>query len=78
MGDSLIGSIQSHKASLVLIAKSCGKNRKKKLHDKCSFYKVDCYEVEDELLSQISYRNISSLAICDEGFAKAIVKEMKG
>ncbi|MCF0106135.1 MAG: ribosomal L7Ae/L30e/S12e/Gadd45 family protein [Holdemanella sp.] len=78
VGDALIPSIQSKKAQIVLYAKSCGNNRKKKLNDKCKFYNIPCYELNDEIFSNISHRSIQSLAITDKGFAVAIQKEMKG
>lgn len=78
VGDALIPSIQKNKAKLVLIAENCGQNRKKKINDKCSYYNVCCKEVASELLEQVSFRSYNSLAICDDGFAKAILKEMKG
>ena len=78
VGDSLIPSIQKRSAQLVLISRRCGQNRKKKLIDKCSYYNVSYIEIEPELFDQISSHSYNSLAICDDGFAKAILKEMKG
>lgn len=78
LGDALIPSIQKNKAKLVLVATTCGQNRKKKIEDKCKFYNIPCIEVEPELFEQVSYRSFHSLAICEDGFAKAIIKEMKG
>ena len=78
IGDSLIPSIQSNKAKIVLYATSCGNNRKKKLNDKCKFYNIPCYELSDDVFLNISNRSIQSLAILDKGFAGAIEKEMKG
>lgn len=41
-------------------------------------YNVPWLEVEPELFDQISHRSFNSLAICEDGFAKAIMEEMKG
>ena len=78
LGDALTPSIQKTTAKLVLISTKCGQNRKKKLKDKCTFYNVPWLEVEPELFDQISHRSFNSLAICEDGFAKAIMEEMKG
>lgn len=78
LGDSLIPSIQTKKAKLVLISEICGQNRKKKLIDKCTFYQVPYLETDGQLLNGVSHRTIHSIAICDDGFAQAIMKEMKG
>lgn len=78
VGDSLIPSIQKKEAKLVLVSTLCGNNRKKKLKDKCTFYDICLKEVEPELFERVTFRSINSLAICDDGFAKAILKEMKG
>ena len=72
LGDALIPSIQKTTAKLVLISTKCGQNRK------CTFYNVPWLEVEPELFDQISHRSFNSLAICEDGFAKAIMEEMKG
>ena len=77
MGDRLIPSIQKQKASLVMFSTACGNNRKKKLKDKCTTYGIPYVEIKEENFSEISTRSISSLAICDAGFAKAILKELE-
>ncbi len=78
IGSTLIPSIQNKTACLVLYSNICGKNRKKKLRDKCSFYQIPIYEIEDEYFSKISNTPIQSLSIIDKGFAQAIITEMKG
>ena len=77
MGDRLIPSIQQKKASLVLFSTSCGNNRKKKLKDKCTTYEIPYVEIEDCYFNTITNRALSSLAICDSGFAKAMLKAYK-
>ena len=77
IGDRLIPSIQQKKASIVLYSSSCGNNRKKKIKDKCTTYEIPYVEINEADFNQISTRSISSLAIADSGFAKAILKEYK-
>ena len=77
MGDRLIPSIQQKKASIVLVSSSCGNNRKKKLKDKCTTYEIPYAEIPEEEFQKISTRSISSFAIADAGFAKAILKEYR-
>lgn len=77
-GDGLIPSIQAKKAKCVIVASSCGENRKKKLHDKCSYYSVPLFVVEDAILDDVSSKKMSAIAIVDNGFAKAIIQYMKG
>ena len=76
LGDNLIPSIQQKKAHLVLYSDICGKNRKKKIKDKCTTYTIPYVEVDEKEWQQISIRKISALAICDFGFARAILKDM--
>lgn len=78
IGSTLIPSIQNKTASVVLYSSFCGENRKKKLNDKCSFYNIPIFEIQDEYFSKISSSPIQSLAILDKGFAQAIIDEMKG
>ena len=74
MGDRLIPSIQQKKASIVLFSMSCGNNRKKKLKDKCTTYEIPYLELDDCDFQAITNRALNSFAICDRGFAKAILK----
>jgi ribosomal protein L7Ae-like RNA K-turn-binding protein len=75
-GSRLIPSIQTRQAKLVCLSPFCGKNRTKKLHDKCAFYHIPCLTLAD--WDAISKKSIQSFAILDEGFAQAILEEMKG
>ena len=77
MGDRLIPSIQQKKAAVVLASSTCGNNRKKKLKDKCATYEIPYVEIQEEAFQRISTRSISSFAICDAGFAEAILKEYR-
>jgi ribosomal protein L7Ae-like RNA K-turn-binding protein len=72
--ESIVRDIQRQKAKLVLIANDTGKQTKKKLTDKCSFYEIPCYEVDDrETLSQaIGKAGRVAIAVLDQGFAKKL------
>ncbi|MYL19230.1 YlxQ family RNA-binding protein [Halobacillus litoralis] len=72
--ESIVKDIRKRKAKLVLIASDTGKQTKKKLTDKCSFYQVPCYEVDDrEVLSQaVGKAGRVAIAVLDQGFAKKL------
>ena len=75
-GETLIKSISANKVELVLIAND---NTKKKITDKCQFYHVDYFIVDDiETISKaIGKHNRVAVGITNQGFAKKI-KEMIG
>ena len=77
-GDSLLVSIQKSQAKLVIVSSLCGKNRMKKIQDKCTYYHVPYIVVEPSVLDEVSYKKMSAIAIVDSGFAKAIIDKMKG
>jgi len=73
--DSVIDQIRKNKVSLVLILNDASENTKKKLHDKCAFYGVECKEIENSAnLERILNNNKKALGISDKGFAEAIKK----
>ena len=72
-GDALIPAIQKGTAKCVILSEWTGKNRKKKLHDKCAFYQVPIYELSANRFEQITNRPINSFAITSTD----IVKEMQ-
>ena len=77
-GETLIKSIAATK--LVVIANDASANTKKKITDKCHFYHVD-YFIVDENIETISKavgkNNRVALGIINQGFAKKI-KELIG
>lgn len=77
-GSDLIPSIQNQKAKLVVYSSACGLNRKKKLKDKCAYYKIECIELNELFFNQITQKNIRSLAITDQKFAEMIMNIEKG
>ncbi|MFQ3543291.1 YlxQ family RNA-binding protein [Halobacillus rhizosphaerae] len=72
--EAIVRDIQKEKAKIVLIAEDTGKQTKKKLTDKCSYYDIPCYTVEDrDILSHaIGKEGRVAIAVLDEGFAKKL------
>lgn len=72
--EAIVRDIQKQKAEIVLIANDTGKQTKKKLTDKCSFYNIPCYTVDDrETLSKaIGKSGRVAIAVLDQGFAKKL------
>ncbi len=79
-GEQVLKSIQSQSAKLVLIAADASDNTKKKLTDKCTFYKVNYVFVDTsaELSQAIGQFNKVAVAVLDEGFAKKLQTSLKG
>ena len=73
--EAVIRDIQKKKAELVLLASDTGKQTKKKVSDKCSYYQVPLYVVDDrEVLSHaIGKSGRVVAAINDQGFAAKII-----
>ncbi len=74
IGETAMHAIRSRKASLVVLSDDCSPRTSKKILDKCSTYNVDVIRVgrSDELSWAVGRSNIVFVAICDEGFARAI------
>ncbi len=70
--------VRSGKAALVILARDASDNTKKKFGNMCEFYKVPLrlYGVKDHLGSAIGKTLRASLAITDEGLARAIMNKM--
>lgn len=75
----IIKSIQESKIKLLLIANDCGKNTKKKLIDKCDYYKVEKVEhfTIEEISKSIGRENRVAVGITDTGFSKKLVELIK-
>jgi len=71
-------AVKSGTAHLVLVATDASENTKKLFRDKCSYYRVPFYELgtKGELGAAIGKEYRASLAIVDEGFAKAVQKKI--
>ncbi|GEN30467.1 ribosomal protein L7Ae-like RNA K-turn-binding protein [Cerasibacillus quisquiliarum] len=71
--ETIIRDIQEGRAKLVLLANDTGKQTKKKLTDKCHFYNVPLYVVDDDrdtLSKAVGKTDRVAIAILDDGFAK--------
>jgi len=71
--DVILKDIRSRRAKLVILASDTGKQTKKKLTDKCTFYQVP-YIIADEDRDTISHAIGKShrvaIAVLDAGFGK--------
>lgn len=77
-GEQVLNDIRCKKAYLVLIAVDASENTKKKLIDKCTYYQINYYLIDTELLNHaVGLGNIRYLAINDSGFAKKISSLIK-
>lgn len=79
IGDSAIKAIQKRDAKLVLLADDCSSNTQKKVLDKCNSYRVEVVNGmrSVDLAYAIGRAEVSFVAVCDEGFAKAIQNCLK-
>ena len=64
---------------LVIIATDASDNTKKLFHNKCSFYEIPIYEygTKEDLGRAIGKDLRSSLGVCDEGLATAIIGQLE-
>lgn len=74
-----LDAIKKGKAKLVLVSEDASDNTKKLFHNKCAFYHVPVFEYGkmEDLGRAIGKDLRSSLAICDEGLAAAMEKQLK-
>lgn len=72
-------SVKAGKSFLVLVAEDASQNTKKKFTNMCTFYEIPFYFFSDkETLGKMMGKECrSSLAVLDENFAKAMVKELE-
>lgn len=72
-------AVKSKGASLVIVAEDASDNTKKMFRNMCTYYKVPLYffGAKDSLGHAIGKEVRASLAVLDEGFAKAMVKQLE-
>ena len=72
-------SVKSGRGFLVLVADDASQNTKKKFQNMCDFYEVPIYFIADkEELGKFCGKEFrASLAVQDENFAKALLKELQ-
>lgn len=71
--------IKDGSAMLVIVAEDASDNTKKLFYDKCAFYEVPIYTygTKEELGHAMGKEERSSLALVDEGLARAIEKHLE-
>lgn len=72
-------AVKDGRCALVIIAADASENTKKKFQNMCAFHHVRVLVLfgKDELGRRIGRSERSSLAIMDDGFAKAFLKEFE-
>lgn len=72
-------AIKSQEACLVILSGDASHNTSKKFKNSCAFYEVPILTIstKEELGFAIGKSPRSSLAVLDEGFAKAIMKKFE-
>ena len=72
-------SVKTGKGFLVLVADDASQNTRKKLQNMCDFYEVPIYFIanKEELGRFCGKEFRASLAVQDENFAKAMLKELQ-
>lgn len=72
-------AVKSGVAYLVIVSESASNNTRKKFSNMCHFYEVPLYLLgtKEELGAAIGKEYRASLAVLDENFANAIVKELE-
>ena len=75
----VLEAVRKKKAKLVLVSEDASDNTKKLFSDKCAFYKVpvELYGTKEDLGRAIGKDLRSSLAVCEDGFASAIKKQLE-
>ena len=74
-----IEAVKSGAALVVIVAEDASDNTKKLFHNKCSFYEIPVYEygTKEDLGRAIGKDLRSSLGVCDEGLARAVIKQLE-
>lgn len=72
-------SVKTGKGLLVLVADDASENTKKKFRNMCEFYEVPVYFLSDkeELGRAIGKEFRACIAVQDENFVKALLKELE-
>ena len=72
-------AVKKKTARLVILAEDASDNTKKLFHDKCTFHQIPIFECgkKEDLGRAIGKDLRSSLAVCDEGFATAVMRQLE-
>ena len=79
-GETLIKDIKNHKVSLVVICVDTSDNSKKKIIDKCSYYRCEYIVAftQEEIISVISRVDpVSAIGIKDSNLAKKLKENLE-
>ena len=79
-GETLIEDIRKNKVFTVIISTDMGETSKKKIIDKCTYYKIPYYIILDKetLSKSVGKNNVSSIGIKSIGAAQKIQNILKG
>ena len=78
LGSKLLPSIQNQTAKLVIYSNQMGQNTKKKILDKCRFYEIPCFGVDQTEFDHITKRSFVAFSITDRNLASRILEQRKG
>lgn len=73
--ETVLAEVKKRQVKLVIVAMDCSDSTKKKMTDKCNFYKVPC--IEQFTTAEISYsigKKRSIVAFADSGFVSSFRK----
>ena len=70
LGSKLLPSIQNQTAKLVIYSNQMGQNSKKKILDKCRFYEIPCFGVDQTEFDHITKRSFVAFSITDRNLAR--------
>lgn len=78
-GETMLYDIKSHKVKLVVIANDIGESSKKKIIDKCNYYKVKYLILFDkEKMNSFFNKNISAFGITDKNLTLKFLNNLEG
>ncbi|ERK60154.1 ribosomal protein L7Ae [Gemella bergeri ATCC 700627] len=77
--DLIVKNLKNKKIKLLIIAKDCGANTKKKLEDKSNFYKIEnvTFSTVEQISAAIGRDNRVAVGITDDGFIKKFKQLLK-
>ena len=79
-GETLIEEIRKNKVFVVVISNDIGETSKKKIVDKCTYYKIPYFIALDKinLSNAVGKGNISAVGVKSIGGANKIINMLKG
>ena len=80
LGETILQVLSQDKVKFILIASDASAKTQERYLKKCHYYQIK-YSLDfdsDELAAAIGRNNVKTIGIVDEGFAKAINKELEG